>query len=333
MVKSVPGLVLCVVLGARPVIAQTEAAPGRTGTTTGVAVSSGADLNEAKRAFEEGLQFLHEGQWSGAEEAFRRSLAIVPRESARYDLAYVLFKRERIKQSLGILKELVERSDGADPRYRDYATTLLPHVLSHLARLHVRTDPTAALVVDGEPTGGLGPDRDVTVDPGSHVAELSVAGSPVERFEFSAAPGAVVERTVLVPIATVPEPTLPAQHAGSMKTPDRPTRAGSSPIHSVGPWVTMGIGGALLVGSAVSGLLARNADNEFVGACPTLRGCDPSLQDTRDRVVRLGHISDALLVSGIAVASGGIVWKVLAASPAVHSTSQRGFLVGVAGVF
>jgi hypothetical protein len=292
-------------------------------------VESGAveGAAEAKQAFERGLQFLHEERWSSAEDAFRRSLAIVPRDSTKYDLAYALFKQDRLRQCLAILNALLDRdSADGDDRYRDYAKTLKPHALERLVKLRLRTFPeSATLTIDGEPISGMGPEREVSVDPGEHVAEVSAPGLPTSRFTFTAAPGAAVDRHVVLAAPASPRARAETAHADTASKP-------SSSIHSVGPWLTMGVGGALLVASVVTGVLAGHSDADFVSKCPSLRNCDPSLAATRDRALALGHASDALLISGAVVVSGGLTWKLLAPSPTA-SRPAAGLLLTLSGSY
>src|ERR1041385_2317944 len=147
MVRRGPGFILCLAwFAAAPAKGQVsgeqrDSAAPTAAANANVDGSAVDGATEARVAFEQGLQFLHEGRWSSAEDAFRRSLAIVPRESTRYDLAYVLFKRDRIRQSLAILDALLGRdNDDGDERYRDYARTLRPHVLARHAKLRLETN-------------------------------------------------------------------------------------------------------------------------------------------------------------------------------------------------
>jgi hypothetical protein len=282
---------------------------------------------EAKQAFEQGLQFLHEQRWGSAEDAFRRSLAIVPRDSTKYDLAYTLFKRDRIRQCLAILNALLDRdSADGDERYREYAKTLKPHVLERLATLRLRTFPAGATVtIDGETTSGAGPEGEISVDPGEHVVEVSAPGLPTGRFTFSAAPGGAVNRHIVLAVPASPRTPAETAHADTASNPP-------SSIHSMGPWLTMGAGGALLVASAITGVLASRSDTDFVSKCPSLRNCDPSLTATRDRALALGHASDALLISGAVFVAGGIAWKLLAPPP-TPSRSAAGLLLTLSGSY
>src|SRR5258708_10796269 len=89
---------------------------------------------ESKGAFDEGVRLLRAERWTEAEARFRIAIALVPRASARYDLAFVLYKQHRMRESSRLLQELLDAPEGSfDPQYRDYAKALLPHVLTELA--------------------------------------------------------------------------------------------------------------------------------------------------------------------------------------------------------
>src|SRR5579863_2444822 len=114
-----PALVLSLVL--LPGRAAADEPPSTT-------VRDGPDA-EAKLAFEHGIQLLRAGAWASAAASFRRSLALVPRQSTMYDLAFALFMQHRVRESLQILTDLQNGAGSAndDSKYRKYSSTLLPH--------------------------------------------------------------------------------------------------------------------------------------------------------------------------------------------------------------
>jgi hypothetical protein len=202
----------------------------------------------------------------------------------------------------------------------------MPHVVRDLATLRLRTSSTeASLTIDGVAVPGHGADREVPLDPGSHTAVVSAPGAAPQHFDFALAPGSTVEQSV---VFVQPNPDVRAP-AAKPETP--PTRTPVS-INSVGPWVLVGLGGALLVGGAVTGLLASRADGEFSNACPSLQNCDLSLRDTRDRALSLGRAADILFASGGTVLAGGIAWRIFA--PGTGPTrSGQAVAISVSGTY
>jgi hypothetical protein len=82
-------------------------------------------------------------------------------------------------------------------------------------------------------------------------------------------------------------------------------------------------------------VLAKNADDEFVDACPTLKDCSASLKDKQDEATRLARISDVLLISGGALVTGGVVWRVLTSgAPGTNrQTGAERFVLSASGRF
>lgn len=83
-------------------------------------------------------------------------------------------------------------------------------------------------------------------------------------------------------------------------------------------------GGAMLVGSLVTGLLARSAHADLESACDASHVCDASERATADRGRTLARTTDALWISGAAVATTGVVLLVTAGrarSPRVDASA------------
>jgi tetratricopeptide (TPR) repeat protein len=289
------------------------------------------EATEARLAFQEGLELLRLDQWASAEMKFRRSLALVPRQSTLYNLAFVLFKEGRPRKSLETLDRvrLLAVTDNArDPRYTEYAEALRPHVLAQVATLQLVVHPPDASVwVDGELAPQTGPQRTVPVDPGVHHVEASARGFIATRQDLVARAGAEIERR----IALAPElrETASAVVLPSTALPERPR--GRSFLGSAGPWLTIGVGGALLVSGVVTGILAKRADDDFARDCPTLINCDPALRQTRDDANRLARITDVLVVSGAVVVVGGVSWRLL--TPSASSSGGRALLFTFTGAY
>jgi tetratricopeptide (TPR) repeat protein len=79
---------------------------------------------------------------------------------------------------------------------------------------------------------------------------------------------------------------------------DRVDEGGSDlPVSAL---VVGGAGAALLIASAVTGLLTMSQQSELEDACPTRTGCDPGLEDTADGGKTLAVVTDVLWVTGLA---------------------------------
>lgn len=82
------------------------------------------------------------------------------------------------------------------------------------------------------------------------------------------------------------------------------------------PWVMVGVGGALALGSVVTGLLALDARQSLVDACDpnASPSCPPELEGTRDEGYALALSTDALWITGAVAVSVGVILAVVEAS-------------------
>jgi hypothetical protein len=304
---------------------------GRAHDPSGAQSGAADDEAEAKRAFEDGLGLLRAGQWVDAETSFRRSLALSPRPSASYDLAFVLYTQGRARESAEILRRLLTApASTPDTRYREYAGVLLAEVVAqHLSTLRIVVDPpTADIRIDGAITTPGGAARTMQLDLGTHELQVSAPGFVAQRLHLIAEPRAEIERRIaLAPLR------LGAGDGAAARQRASAPREGQLPLLRLVPWAAVGLGGAILAGAAVTGVLAKEADDAFGRACPSFQHCDPSLVSTRDKAVVLGHVTDALLVSGGALVAGGITWRVLFHPGPPAGLTAQAPLVTASGVY
>ncbi|HVW28656.1 MAG TPA: hypothetical protein VHC69_24995 [Polyangiaceae bacterium] len=253
---------------------------------------------------------------------------LVRHQSTEYDLAFVLYMQRRRREALAILEQLLHPEDEApDLRYQQYGTLLKSRIQAELSTLRVLVTPSTAQVrIDGEAPIERGPERWLVVDPGDHHVEISAPGYVTKQVVFATGAGTDVEREVVLDRASSPAPPAPttAAHAAGSDSATGHTAV-------LAPWIVMGTGGALLVTAVVTGLLAKDADDDFQKGCPTNKDCSPSLVGLRDRVVTLGRTTDILLVSGGVLAAGGLTWRLLLPSP--KATADHAAFVTVNGRF
>lgn len=285
------------------------------------------DESAARDAFREGLRLLRQSDWHEAELKFRESLSLVPRKSAQYNLAFVLYMQHRRRECLAILDQLLRPGDeGAEPRYEQYGAVLKSRVQSELSTLRVLVTPATALVrIDGETPAARGPERWLVIEPGDHSVDISAPDYVPKHVVFATRAGTDVEREVALERVASLAP-LPA----SARTNDAQPGAVSS-AGRIAPWIVMGVGGALLVTATVTGVLAKDADDEFQSKCPSNKNCPQSLEGLRDRVVTLGRATDVLLVSGGVLVAGGLTWRLLL--PAPKAAGEHASFVTVSGRF
>lgn len=292
----------------------------------------------ARSLFERGVELVRQARWPEAEAAFREASLLVARPSVLYNLALALFELGRARESLAVLADLMAASDPvADARHRENAAALRERALARLAVLELRLDPAEAHVsVDGVARDGQGGRRTLQLDPGDHVIDVAAADLEPARIQLSVAAGDRVEQSVTLvrPSRTSVSsplridartrdgsPTKEAEPAASRPT-EEPLAKRAEPLSSrsrEGPsphaplatvptlaWALVTTGAAVLVGALVTGVLAKDADDEFVAECAGTTDCDPALRAKQDEAARLALASDILLATGSAAVLGGI---------------------------
>lgn len=122
-------------------------------------------------------------------------------------------------------------------------------------------------------------------------AEAPAAPQPQTTPAPAPAPAPAVEQ--VVPVAA----PLPPTAAESPAPQPHPS--------NLLPFILMGGGGALVVGSVVTGLMALSAQSDLEHGCPTKTACDPQLEGTKSRGKALALVTDVLMVTGVAAAATG----------------------------
>lgn len=116
--------------------------------------------------------------------------------------------------------------------------------------------------------------------------------------------------------APAPAPSTPPP-ATTEPPRSEPSEGGSSALGTAG-WVLLGVGGAAVIGGAVTGVLALDRNDAFESA--TRRSEQVSL---RDEVRTYALLTDVLLIGGGVVAATGIIMAIVAASDSGSSSGER----------
>jgi tetratricopeptide (TPR) repeat protein len=325
-------LIVGALLRVAPALAQTEAAAAGSGEN--------ASSDRARASFSEGLRHLRVEHWAEAEVAFRRSLELVPRASTRYNLALVLFKQRRARESLAQLDELLAAPQAAgDERHHEYARTLRPLVLSELLSVKVLVEPAnAQLEIDDEAVTATGSPRSVWLDPGPHRVHVFAPGHASHRASLRAERGRTEQWEIK--LLALPGDAPPATERAKISSQPPAVRAPREPgqrstFVRMAPWVSIGTGSLLLAGGVAAWVAAKDADDDFTEACPTLRRCDPALEETQRDVERYERLGTVLLASGGVLVAGGVVWQIITPSvtPQSRAAASDAWMVSARGQF
>jgi len=109
-----------------------------------------------------------------------------------------------------------------------------------------------------------------------------------------------------------------------------PAAAGSKNLL---PLILMGGGGAMVVASLVTGLMAISDQGKLEDECPTRLCTDPSLKDTESRGETLALVTDVLLFGGLAVAGTGAALYFLGRGHAAEDSTGVAFGCSTGGCY
>jgi tetratricopeptide (TPR) repeat protein len=106
--------------------------------------------------------------------------------------------------------------------------------------------------------------------------------------------------------ATPTEPVAPSETQLAANTRAAEDTEPPAPKRSIVlPLVLIGTGGAMVIGSVVTGLMASSAQSELEEMCPTRMNCPAGLEDTQSKGQTMALLTDILLFGGVAVAGAG----------------------------
>ncbi len=277
-----------------------------------VAISALAQSAEqdARLAFQAGMEAEGAGDRAAACEHFRKSLSLVRELGPLRKVARCDAEQSRVVEAKAALEELLSRLPDDDPE-RPALTAELEAVTQKVGSITItRRGPTTGLRVrvDGKPTDAF--DEPRPINPGRHRVEVEAAGEPPDVFDVTVPTGSSL--TVEVPRA-----------ARATGEPQPPRATGLW----IGGWITTAVGGAALVGAAVTGGLVLAKESEYddcTTGCKDLQSEGNSLLVANGVLWAVGAAAAAtgvtLLVIDVTTASNeppSVAWSIRAAGPSL----------------
>ena len=251
----------------------------------------------ARRLFREGVEARDGGRWQEARERFARVYALSDRPAVLVNLAAAQVATGQLVEAAESYRRFIQRA-GRRTRARHGAA-----VREALAALEarfpmVRLAPIEhlrsgdRLTLDGRVISHAALDLEMPVNPGEHRLEVRRAGQVIATETFVAAERArmviraEVETRQAPAVETLQDSAEPDPSLG-LDTPTEPDwnapadggREATEPIAaptsatSAGPYIALGVGGALLVTGAVFFALMHDANAELDSYC-TPTDCD-----------------------------------------------------------
>jgi hypothetical protein len=293
-----------------------------------VAQSDG-DRATARSLGVDGQQALDSKDYKAAEDRFRRADSLVHAPTLMLGLARSLAGLGRYVEAQETYNRIIR--EGLPPGASDVFKRALadakkevdgvgPKIGGVTIGVHAAGGaevPNAKVVLDGLPvsTASLGVRR--SIDPGSHVLQVSGDGFKPAEVRFDVVAGGSVDQPVTLEAdlsaAAPPAAALPSAPAASEQPPPQGSGGGA---RAVLPWVAFGVGAAGLGVGAVTGFIAMGKHSDLATKCPT-GTCDSTNQGDLDSYHSVATISTiGFIVGGVGVAAGAIL---LVTRPKVES--------------
>lgn len=295
---------------------------------------SDADRATARSLGIDGQQALENKDYKSAEDRFRRAESLVNAPTLMLGLARALAGLGRYVESQETYNRIIREgvSSGAPEAFKRALSDAKREVDGAGAKIGRVTITVRAsggadvtnpkVLLDGSPvsTASLGVRR--SIDPGSHVLQVSGDGFKPAEQHFDVPAGETIDQPITLEVdrSAVPPPGAQATLPVPTTTP-APEQASSSGGGARGalPWVAFGIGAVGLGVGGVAGLLAMGQHSHIAGICQTTTSCPPTEENDIDSYHTMGAISTiGFIAGGVGVATGAIL---LLAQPRAESAS------------
>ncbi len=288
------------------------------------------DVAAARALAVEGIKLADAGNCAAAVEKLERAEALRHAPTILGRLGECQVQLGKIVLGTENLNRVVREQLAADapPAFRDAQTRaqkVLDSALPRIAKLKITVEPPgvqAAVKVDGEavPPAVLGYER--PTDPGNHQIEatapgylaassqvrLTDGGSESVTLRLQPDPNAAAAAPPPVAGGQPPATALPPPGAqpGAQPAPEAAVDTGSAGGSKVLPFVVLGVGGAGLIVSAITGVIANSKTKDLEDVCPD-KQCGPKAYDDYDSANNMATVSTISFGVGVVGVGVGVV--------------------------
>jgi hypothetical protein len=326
--RRAPSFLLLVALLGANVSAHAEPAPS--------ADRSAAEVEEARRRFQRGVELYREGSFDAALAEFNKAYQLAPNYRLLYNLGQVQSERHDFVAAQKFFEQYLE--DGADEissERRVQVERELAALRGKIAELSVRANVAdAELFVDGVPMGRLPLQKPLLVNAGVHqlqirkdgyetgTRQLTIAGGEVTRVEFALR--ADSSKRVAKPSAAAGEAA-----SSNLSQSSAPVESGRGP----GLWISLVATGVFAGGAATFAVLTRKSDQKLDDELDRFPGNKNRIDDARSELQRNAALTDGLTAAAV-VAAGFSVYFALSGPSSSETRSgsvRRGLRVAPTG--
>ncbi len=265
------------------------------------------DHTAAKAAFREGTALFHDGRFEEAALKFRKANTLNP----NWKLLYNIGQSEASAKHHGLALQAFEEylSEGGDdigePRRSELAEEI-SRLRGIVGEVSVKAPDGAVIFVNGRRRGTAPLPGSMPVPAGKlNTIKIEQDGEIILEREVRVGSGRSIKVDALASQTSELPPNDQHEEPASEEAFGVPTDSPKAPDKlKIGGWILVGVGGAVLVGSAVTGGMAMKLDGELEDACPNL-DCAPNRHDDVDKLRRLSVASDVMIGVGSAALAAG----------------------------
>lgn len=272
------------------------------------------------------------GRYPEALSLFERAYAINPSAHNLRGMGLSAFKSGDYVNAIKYLEQaLQETREPLNEQLRQHAKKTISKATNFVSRyrvvlipkdLQLSVDGNTAQVVEGK----------LLLNPGEHDVLAKADNHRELRLHLKARSGKESELNIeLEPIST-PEETVELAPTTQLNSDDDPSEEESD--ISLTPYIVLSAGGAILLGSLVTGILTEMARNDLDEKCTAEAVCTPDLEPTKERGEILSLTTNILIATGSAVTATGLLLLLFMNDvEEKHSVETASFGCGPTGCF
>ena len=256
--------------------------------------------DEARDAYNTGIDLYDEQRFEEAAESFRKAYELKPSWKLLYNIAQSDAAAARYGLALEAFEAyMVQGADDVPEDRRDDVLAEIQRLRVLVGVIAVRAEDGVELYVDEISRGSTPFSGPVRVAAGKHTVQLRRGGAVLLDKEVSVAGGmtSVVEAPRDEPVSVT---------ADVEKEPTTEPRSEEDGPGRVWTWVALGVGAAAGIGGGVVGGLSMSRENDLADQCVD-KSCAASLEEEADSIRTMNLTADVLY----GVAAAGIITGVV----------------------
>jgi hypothetical protein len=281
-----------------------------------------SEIATARAWFADGLAHEEAGDFTAALSLFRRAAQVKRTPQIAY---HVAFCESRTGALVLALVDLESAATVARAAHAEDVAIAVEAELADVRRriptleVHDASDGKATrLLVDGNAVSLAMVGTPMPLDPGEHTVTLELASGAkaTKTVTLAERDKKTADLSPSGGAAPVVAPLPPPPVAVPTPPPSNPSSAAPAPSSGrTLPWVTIGIGGALLAGGVGLFADAWIQEGNLHSKCPSMTNCPSNLQGTYSTAKTFDALGIGLGVAGVAVAGLGVSLLVFHPSP------------------